>query len=317
MKQRRLSSAASLSAGLVFVRGRVVSAARARVSAMDRGFLYGDAVFEVLRVYASAPFRWATHWTRLQRGAAHAHIPLPAEAALQRGVARLLASAPGAEASLRIVVTRGEALGLAAEREAPPTWLLYLLPIVRPGAALYRRGARVLLVDGEDAPSAPSALKSSNYLWNVLATRRARAEGAHEALRLRRGKLEEGASSNVFVAHDGVLSTPPLGAGVLDGVTRGFILELCAARGVRVRERPIRRAALLAADEVFLSSSIREILPVTEIQEGSERWRVGEGRPGPLARALMREYGTRARRECRAWLAKPHAARGHIDVEDA
>lgn len=284
--------------GLVFTRGRVTPAERARVSALDRGFLYGDGVFEVLRLYEGTPFRWATHWARLTGGAAHAEIPLPPESTLRAALRKLCAHAPGAEAALRIVITRGESLGLAPASEGPPSWLLYLLPVTRPPSALYRRGARVLLVDGADAPRAPSGLKSSNYLWNVLATRQARALGAHEAVRIRRGRLEEGASSNVFLVRDGELATPPLGPGVLDGVTRSFVLELCAARGWRVRQRALGRADLMRAEEVFLSSSIREILPVTELQEGDRRTQVGLGRPGPVVRALMRDYARKARREC-------------------
>ncbi len=183
-------------------------------------------------------------------------------------------------------MTRGAGeIGLDPALAVDPVALVVVLPLAGPPAAAYRDGVAAVIVGVRRAsPEAidPSA-KTGAHLPNVLAVSEARAAGAHEALLLDgRGFVTEGSSSNVFVVSGGVVRTPPLAAGILEGVTRGVALRLARGLGLLVDEVPLRPEDLEGADEVFITSTIREIVPVTRLGHRP----VGLGRPGPVTRRL-------------------------------
>jgi len=273
------------------VDGVILTPADATVSVYDRGFLYGDAVFEVLRTYGGRPFALGEHVARLRRSAERVFIELPlGDAELGREVEAAIAASGNDESYVRVVVTRGSGpLSLDPGTAGRPLRVILVEPVVPPPREAYANGIAVALVhtrravDDTDAAGA----KVSNYLANLLALREAKTRGAQEALVVdARGRVVEGASSNVFAVAGGRLATPPEDAGILAGITRAHILGAARALGVPVEERDLTPGDLWSADEVFITSSIRELLPVVRV-DGRP---VGAGVPGPVARALHRRF---------------------------
>jgi branched-chain amino acid aminotransferase len=299
-------------ATVVNLDGALVAPEQARISVFDRGFLYGDSVYEVIRTYAGRPFEEEAHLARLRHSADRIGIVPKWDAArTAREIERTLAAsrgegrpapspstAPGqapapwtvGERYVRVVMTRGAGeIGLDPALAVDPIALVIAQPIVGPPAAAYREGVGVAIVGvRRAAPDAvdPSA-KTGAHLPNVLAVREARAAGAHEALLLdAQGFVTEGSSSNVFAVARGTVRTPPLAAGILEGVTRGVVLRLARQAGIPIEEVSLRPEDLEGADEVFITSTVREIVPVTRLG----RRDVGTGRPGATTRALHRAF---------------------------
>lgn len=290
--------------------GALVPPERAVVSVFDRGFLYGDSVYEVVRTYRGQPFELDRHLARLARSADRLALPLPWDEARTRAeVARALTASLGGDApdpaaapwnagqrALRIVMTRGAGeLGLDPALAVDPRALVIAMPLRAPPLAAYRDGVALRIVGiRHDAPEAvDTQAKTGAHLANVLAVAEARRAGAHEALLLDRdGFVTEGASSNVFAVRGGTLLTPPLEAGILEGVTRAVVLELAREAALQVREAPLRPEALGSADELFVTSSAREVLPATQL-DGRP---VGSGRVGPVTTRLHSLFRCRADR---------------------
>jgi branched-chain amino acid aminotransferase len=290
--------------------GVLVPPGEARVSVFDRGFLYGDSVYEVIRTYGGRPFEEEAHLARLRHSADRIGLTPKWDAArTAREIARTLEAARGGdvpdpeaapwnegERYVRVVMTRGAGeIGLDPALAVDPVALVVVKPVGGPPLAAYREGVAAAIVGvRRAAPEAidPSA-KTGAHLPNVLAVREARAAGAHEALLLDgAGFVTEGSSSNVFAISGGALVTPPLAAGILEGVTRGVVLRLARGLGVPAEERPLRPEALEGADEVFITSTVREIVPVTRL--GAHP--VGSGRPGPVTRRLHAAFRALAAR---------------------
>ncbi len=276
----------------------------AQVSVFDRGFLYGDSVYEVIRTYGRRPFEEKAHLARLRHSAERIGFSLKWDAArTAREIARTLDASRGVdpvdpeaapwnvgERYLRVVMTRGAGeIGLDPALAVDPVAVVIAQPLAGPPIRAYREGVKVAIVGlRRAAPEAidPSA-KTGAHLPNVLAVREARSAGAFEALLLDgRGFVTEGSSSNVFSVSGGVLRTPPLAAGILEGVTRGVVLRLARGAGIGVEEAPLLPEDLEGADEVFITSTVREIVPVTRLGEHV----VGAGRPGPLTGRLHAEF---------------------------
>jgi branched-chain amino acid aminotransferase len=278
----------------VFLGGEVVLPEQALVSVFDRGFLYGDSVYEVLRTFDGRPFALAEHLDRLARSGAGIRLPLPPTGEIEAAVRQTLAAAGNPDSYVRVMVTRGSgAIGLDPALGVRPLLIVVVRELELPDAKLYRDGAEVALVSvWRNHPRAlDPAIKSGNYLNNILALAEARDRGAYEALlRDADGFITEGSSSSVFSARAGTLATPPL-VGILDGITRRHVIELARSRGLPVTERPLRPADLAGADEAFICSSIRSVMPVTRVDGAS----VGTGRPGPLTLALAAAYQDHAR----------------------
>jgi branched-chain amino acid aminotransferase len=285
--------------GFASVNGNVVPAEEARVSVLDNGFAFGDSVYEVLRTYGGLAFEPGRHFRRLRASAARLGFSIPAsDPALLAQVDGLLARAGEGESYIRIVVSRG--LGDCSyhfERVKGPTVVMIQKPLPPYPPLHYADGIKVAAVGiRRNHPRAlDPAIKSSNLLNNILAVREAQARGAEEPVLLNQeGFVAEGASTNVFLARDGTLYTPPLSAGILAGITREVVLELLAALGIPSREQALRLEDLLSADEAFLTSTTREVVPVRQVDETP----VGKGGPGPLTRRVMEAFRAYAPAHC-------------------
>jgi len=273
--------------------GAIVPPEHATVSVFDRGFLYGDAVFEVLRTYRGTPFALDEHIARLRRSAERVFIALPVDdAALRAEVERAVSASGNDESYVRIVVTRGTGpLSLDPDTATHPLRVVLVERVAPPPPDAYAKGIAAILVTTRRAvDETPAAgAKVTNYLANLLAVRDAKARGAQEALVVdARGHVVEGASSNVFVVHGGRVATPPEEAGILAGITRARMLEAAADLGIPVEQRELSVQDVLGADEVFITSSIRELLPVVRVDDRA----IGSGVPGPIARALHARFRT-------------------------
>lgn len=291
-------------AAVVNIDGRLLPPGEARVSVFDRGFLYGDSVYEVVRTYGGRPFELDAHLARLARSAERIGLELPWDAPRAAvEVARTLEASRGGdpedpaaapwnrgERSARIVMTRGAGeLGLDPALAAGPTAIVIVQPISAPPLAAYRDGVEACVVGpSRAAPTAADpAAKTGLHLPHVLAVREARLRGAHEALLTDgRGHVTEGASSNLFAVRGGRLTTPPLAAGILEGITRGVVLRLARSLGLPAEEGPLAVEELAGAEELFITSTAREILPVTRL-DGRP---VGSGRVGPVTRRLHEAF---------------------------
>lgn len=279
---------------LVSIDGAIVPAEEAKISIFDRGFLYGDSVFEVYRSYGDHRFLEREHLERLERSAAIVGIELPAPLALiAEEIAALHEAFGHGDAYLRLMITRGEGpLGIDPRAARSPRRVLFAAPLRLPPPALYQEGASLITLSGAAPRSytAAAGAKASNYLANLLAQREASERGAHEALFIdESGGILEGATSNLFIVHQGALHTPALESGILPGITRAIVLEIARGLGLEAREGRVDRALLKEADEVFITSSVRELLPIAAI-DGEP---VGSGQPGAITRRLHSAYRQR------------------------
>lgn len=279
---------------LVWIDGRPVDAAEARVPVFDRGFLYGDSVYEVTRAFSNVAFALDEHLDRLERSAASLVMHTPPRAAIRAAVVETLAASKLDDAYIRIVVTRGAgeiALDPAAADE--PRLVVIVRPPKLPPPEAYRDGVEVAIVGRTRyAPGVPTStidpqVKSGNYLGSVMAVAEARKRNAYEAILCDNvGRITEGSSSNFFVARGGWVTTPPLSVGLLEGITRRKVMQLFAQEKIRCAEQPLWPIDLQGADEAFLTSSVRGVVPIARV-DGAP---VGDGKPGPITRRVMQAY---------------------------
>lgn len=271
---------------IAFVNDVFLPLPEARVSVEDRGFQFGDGVYELLRVYAGAPFRLTDHLGRLEQSARAIGIPLPYTRDRWSAVITEAVSRSGfPEAKVYIQVTRG----VAPRDHVPagpvtPTVVVTVRAMTPSPAQLYATGVDVVTV--ADIRWARCNIKTIGLLANVLAKQRARDGGAFEALFVRDGFALEGATSNVMIVKNQCLVTPPEGPLLLPGVTRKVVLGLAQAARVAVREQPVTQEELMAADEVLLTGTTIEVLPVARINGRP----IGAGAPGPVTRLLMTRF---------------------------
>lgn len=260
------------------------------IPADDRGFLLGDGLFETVRVYGGVPFRLEAHLDRLAEGAERLGIPLPE--ALEGRVHRFLQTSP-TEAALRITVTRGRGADLAGSDAAEPRVALRALA-VRPWDGVLTAALEGRLHEG----GLSAGIKGLGYLERILALRGARERGADEALlRNTRGELVEGSVSNLLAVDSaGVLVAPGEEAGALPGITRGVVLDEAGRLGMTIHQRGIRPGEVRGLRELFLTSSIRELAPVLQV----EGRRVGSGAPGPVYQRLRAAFRDVVARETAA-----------------
>jgi len=273
------------------VNGVVTEAAQAKVSVLDNGFTFGDAVYETLRTYGRRPFHLDRHLRRLRQSAQRLRIVVAvSDQEITRRMDALLERSGHPESYIRLIVSRGVGdISYNFERVQGPTVVMVTKPFQPLPEAHYRDGIAVILssVRRNHPRALDPGIKSCNLLNNLLAVQEAQDKGALEPIMLNdAGDVAEGASSNVFLVKAGVLVTPRLEAGILAGVTRELVIERAHALGVPVRETTVRVPDLLAADEVFITSSLKELAPIRTI-DGRP---LGNGRPGPLTLRLLEDF---------------------------
>ncbi len=276
---------------VVSIDGQIVAPERATVSVLDRGFLYGDSVFEVMRAYDRRVFALQEHVDRLMRSAGLVYIEVPVDAArLAAELTAAVQASPYPDTIVRVHVTRGIApLGLDPTPARGALRVVIVAPVHPPTLEDYRSGIAVTTHRTERAADNTEAAgaKVANYLVSLLALRAARVVGSKEAIIVDgRGRVLEGASSNVFLVKDGVVLTPPVTEGILPGITRSYLLRSAEALGIPLRITTLTRGDLAGADEVFVTSTVREVLPVVVVDARE----VSDGKPGPMTRALHRRF---------------------------
>jgi branched-chain amino acid aminotransferase len=266
---------------IAYVDGEWTPAEQARVSVLDHGLLYGDGVFEGIRVYAGRPFLLDEHLARLEASARAIALELPAERTALAALCHEAARRAGLdEGYLRLVVTRGAgALGVSPHTCPRPSLIVIAAPLTLYPADRYRDGARLVTSSLRRSASdaLPPQVKSLNYLTSVLASIEARRQGADEAVLLNaQGLIAECTADNLFLVSRGRVLTPAVASGALAGITRALVLRLLGEQGIECAEAPLTPADAWTADELFLTGTGAEIVPVREI----------DGRPLPAARPV-------------------------------
>ena len=276
-------------ANMCNIDGRLVAESEATVPVLDRGFLFGDSIYEVVRTIDGVPLAWAEHWARLGASADGLRMALDLdEATVAQRVQQTIEASGVDPCYVRIVVTRGtgDAPNIdVATANGSPRWVV----MVRPYEPQSGKPARLQVVERlrNDRRALDPAAKSGNYLNSVLGLAEAKAAGATDCVMVNTdGTVTEASTSNLFALIDGTWCTPPLDAGILAGITRAMLLDFLPTCGERVEERAFTADELRAADELFLSSTLRDIGPVTHLD--GRALHGGEG--GPHTKALLERF---------------------------
>lgn len=270
-----------------YLNGQYLPLSEARISPLDRGFLFGDGGYEVIPVYSRYPFRMDEHLRRLQTTLDGIRLPNPHSIPeWQAIVRRIIAQADFEDQAVYIQVTRGADVkrDQAFPKGVEPTVFLFTAPLVNPTPA--QRETGIAAVTTADIRWGRCDFKTVSLLANVLARQLAVDAGCSETIMLRDGYLTEGAASNIFIVKDGLILTPPKDHRILPGITCDVVLELAAQYVAPHEVRPVSEAELRAADEVWMTSSTKEVLPITTL-DGKP---VGTGRPGPVGRQMYAWY---------------------------
>ncbi len=271
---------------IVYLNGELLPVTEAKISVLDRGFLFGDGVYEVIPVYGGRPFRLEHHLARLDQSLEGIRSANPMDHGQWRGILLdLIARNGDGDQSLYLQVTRGVApkRDHAFPAEPRPTVFAMSSPLSEPDAAA-RDGISAVTVD--DIRWKHCNIKAITLLPNVLMRQHAIDAGAAEAILLRDGNATEGAASNLFIVRHGEVRTPPKSNLLLPGITRDLVVELCHANGIPCHEVDVTAAELRAADELWISSSTKEVAAVTRLDGAL----IGDGRPGPVWQRISRLY---------------------------
>jgi branched-chain amino acid aminotransferase len=284
---------------LVYLNGRFVAKAHAQVSVFDHGFLYGDGIYETMRAYEGKFFLLKKHLSRLKHSADAISLKLPMRLdKIGDALNEALSINKLQEAYVRLHLSRGPGeIGLDPALCVAPTMVIVAKPFHDYPAAYYEQGVSVAVVTTRrNHPLAlPPSVKGTNFLNNILAKIEAIRAGAYEGIMLNwEGYVAEGTISNIFMVRKGVLYTPHLDTGILEGVTRDLVLRLAKRKKIPVREVMLRPKDLRASNECFITNTTMEIMPVTTIDEK----KIGKGIPGPVTAVLHQAY----RKEVRACL---------------
>jgi D-alanine transaminase len=270
----------------VYLNGEFLPLTEAKVSVLDRGFLFGDGIYEVIPVYGGRLFHLSHHLQRLDQSLEAIHLANPlSHTQWQEVLEELVARNGGGEQSIYLQLTRG----VAEEREhafpveACPTLFAMSKPV---SVADEAPGKGVSAITIEDIRWKFCHIKAITLLPNILLREQALQAGADEAIMLREGEVSEGSASNIFVVKDGVVATPPRSKLLLPGITRDLVMELCRHLAIQCEEQRISEEALREADEIWLTSSTRGIMPITELDQQP----LANGRPGPIWERVVRHY---------------------------
>jgi D-alanine transaminase len=270
-----------------YLNGQFLPLDEAKISPLDRGFLFGDGAYEVIPVYSRRPFRIDEHLRRLQQTLDGIRLPNPHTLEQWRAlVERIVQEGDADDLSVYIQVTRGadNKRDQAFPMGVAPTAFIFSAPLITPTAA--QRETGIAVISALDNRWLRCDLKTVALLANVLLRQQAIDAGCVETIMLREGFLTEGAASNIFVVKDGVLLAPPKDHRMLAGITYDVVLELAAKHGMAYEVREIADAELRVADELWMTSSTKEVLPITTL-DGQP---VGDGKPGPAARQMYAWY---------------------------
>jgi branched-chain amino acid aminotransferase len=282
--------------GAVYVNGKIARAADAVVPVYDHGFLYGEGVYETLRTYNHVPFLYDRHMRRLRKSAEALHLEVPFDdGTLMKWIADTVAAAgPMDEEYIRILLTRGVGeLNYDPKSTPTPTLVIIVKPIEPAPARIETDGIPISLVPilRNHPGSVNPLIKSNNLLNNALAMQEAYRRGGEEGLMCNyRGELSECSQANFFMVRDGIALTPKSASGLLEGVTRAYLFEVGQQVGIEVREATLFPKDLETAKEAFITSTTRELSPVTRIDDRV----LGTGKPGPVTLKLLQGYRTRA-----------------------
>ncbi len=275
----------------IYISGKLVPQEEAKVSVFDHGLLYGDGVFEGLRIYSSKVFRLAEHVERLFNSAKAIWLTIPmSPAEMSKAINDTVRANDLVDGYIRVVVTRGAgSLGLDPNKCSNPQVIIIADVISLYPEELYEKGLEIITVSV--MRTHPAALnpriKSLNYLNNILAKIEGLQAGCIEALMLNhKGEIAECTGDNIFLVRKGVLFTPPIDAGILEGVTRDAVIELAKKANIEVREVPLTKHDVYIADEVFLTGSAAEIIPVVKVDSRT----IGTGKPGPMTLDLSKQF---------------------------
>jgi branched-chain amino acid aminotransferase len=267
------------------INGVITAPEDAKISVLDHGLLFGDSVYETLRTYQGKPFLFSRHFARLENSAAGIALQLPWDKSRTRDeIARTLG--PG-ESRIRLMITRGIGeLGPDTETCIDPAVIIIVVPLIVPPEQIYEDGVDVV-ISSLRRGGRFADIKTGSLIQQVLARREAKSKSAFEAILLTPdGKLSDGITSNIYLVRDGKLRTPSHDAGIVEGITRGVVLDLAREAGMDVFEGFLDVTEIADADEMFLTSSTREVVPIARV-DGRP---VGNGRPGTVTRRLLEAY---------------------------
>lgn len=273
----------------IVIDGKLFDPENAKVSVFDRGFLYGDSAFEVMRTYGGVPFAEEEHLRRLRQSTERLLISMPVKDAVIRNDIRVaLVAAANSESYIRVMITRGQGpLTYDPTTATQSLRVVIIAPLTPQPEKMYKHGVKVVCLRASRPTDDPrtKGVKASNYLSSLLAVHEAKERGGYEAILLGPGgDVLEGASSNVFVVKEGSVLTPPISSGILAGITRATVLRAASQLGIDLREASVFPRDLYDADEVFITSSLREVVPVSHVDN---RRVAGGVVPGSVAERLL------------------------------
>ena len=288
----------------VFLNGRLLPIEDAKVSVLDRGFIFGDGVYELVPVYSRVPFRLEEHLARLERSLGEVRIRNPYSRAQWRGHIHALVDAqPFDDQGVYFQITRGAAKrDHAFPKNAEPTVFMMSNPLVNPPQAHVERGGAA--ISAQDNRWLRCDIKSISLIGNVLLRQLSAEAEASETILLREGKLTEASASNVFIVKRGVIASPPKSNLILPGITYDVITELAQANGLPIEFRDVSEDELRSADELWVTSSSKEVFPIVTL-DGRQ---IGDGRPGPVFRRMYQLYQEFKQKVMRAGKREPASA---------
>lgn len=283
---------------IAYLNGEFMPVEQARISPLDRGFLFADGVYEVIPVYQGTPFRLEEHLQRLDNSLHEIHMANPhGHDGWTKLFAELIEKNGGGNLAIYLQITRGT----AAKRDhafpnppVPATIFAMTTPVATPAADSPDSAEGVGAITLDDIRWARCDIKSVALLANVMMRQMAVSEGAAEAILIRDGFATEGSASNFFIVKDGTVITPPKSHLILPGITRDLIVELCQRHSVPIKEQEITEGELRDADEIWLSSSTKEVVPVVTLNGHA----LGDGKPGPVWKSVARHYVAYKRELC-------------------
>ena len=280
----------------IYIDGKLYDKENAKISVYDHGLLYGDGVFEGMRSYGGRVFRLAEHIDRLWDSAKAIWLEIPmTKAEMTKAVNDTLAVNDIKDGYVRLVVTRGVGtLGLDPNKCATPSIIIIADHIALYPDELYQKGLEIVTVSvPRTHPTALSPrIKSLNYLNNILAKIEGMQAGCIESLMLNhKGEIAECTGDNIFLVRGGRISTPPVDAGILEGITRNAVIGLAREAGIEVSEVALTKYDAYVADEIFLTGSAAEVIPVVKLDGRA----IGDGKPGPMTRDLTARFKKLAR----------------------